>query len=193
MGAVPPWFGPHRGGPYSCLARTPYHPDETDRAWGAVDGGGVVLLLDQRNAYFDNGVPIVSRLRYSRVDLGTPFDPKLLKRARIHARTSSPTSVGISITSTISDAVDDPPTPHPKIASGVILLKGAGLAQWNVALFNEAEFGAQTFSRGKYLPPPPEPRGTAFEAELSHAEPIDITLRDLELRIAPCDSADRGD
>jgi hypothetical protein len=176
LGDPPAWWGPHTTPAYSASVRDQNHPAEDDRQWAAL-GAGQILLLDQASTYVEDGsppVPIVSRAVTSYLDDGTPLVPKLAKRARIIARVGADTSVTVSISG--DEALS---------TTGVLPFKAPPSAQWDIDDWNVAQWSISGLDLEEMELPVPELRARAFQATLTHSDPISVDLRDFELRVQP--------
>ncbi len=176
----PSWWGPHTFPPLSAATRAPNHPDEDDRAWGALDATGEIALLDQPGRYIDYsaiqpaGVPIVSRWRTGWLDAEQPLTPKLAKRVRVIARAEGPTALGVMID---VDEMDG--------ASASLVLPVTPGGEWDASDWNEADWTVIGLRLAEFECPVPEPRGRSFAVDVAHADAVRCDLRDFELRVQP--------
>jgi hypothetical protein len=183
LGGTPSWWGPHVvGTPMTCAATGQRDPLEDDRGFGAVEGNGAVVLLQQPTSFADGGVAVSSVLRTARLDGGDPFSHKRVMRARCQAKVSVPTTVNLQ-------ALLDGGLPS---AGAWNLQVGAGAVAWNVAwnvnwggpdMYEEADTnGATPAGVALGVPFAGTPQGQSVELQLDHAVASDLTLRDLEIR-----------
>jgi hypothetical protein len=176
LGDPPAWWGPHTTPEYSASTRYQNHPDEDDRQWAAL-GAGQVLVLDQAGVYVEDGsppVPVVSHAVTAYLDDGTPLVPKLAKRARMVARVDGNTAVTITISG--DQALS---------ATGTLPFTAPALSQWNIAEWNVATWSVSGLDLEEWELSVPELRARAFQATLTHTDPLGIDLRDFELRVQP--------
>src|SRR5215468_99190 len=176
LGDPPNWWGPHTTPAYTASTRWQNHPSEDDRQWAAL-GAGQILLLDQAGSYVEDGsppVPIVSQAVTAYLDDGTPLTPKLAKRARMVARIDANTSVTVSISGDSALST-----------TGVLLFTTPPQAQWNTGVWNQSQWTVSGLDLEELELSVPELRARAFQATLTHTDPIRIDLRDFELRVQP--------
>ena len=176
LGNPPAWWGPHGVPGYTATTRWQNHPNEDDRQWGAL-GAGQILLLDQAGRYVEDGsppVPITSRAVTSYLDDGTPLVPKLAKRARCLAHVTSNTSVVVGISGDQAQST-----------TGVLAFQAPPAAQWNVAHWNVDHWQVSSIDLEELEVSVPELRARAFQVTLTHTDPVQIDLRDFELRVQP--------
>jgi hypothetical protein len=177
LGDPPSWWGPHTTPPYTTGTRGSNHPDEDDRAWAVQGDPGRILLLDHAESYVEDGsppVPIVSRATTAYLDGNAPLTPKLAKRARIVARAEGPTALGITVAG--DEAVS---------ASSTLSLPVSVGGRWDVSDWNVSDWVVFALALLEFECPVPEIRARAFQATISHTDPVRVDLRDFELRVQP--------
>jgi hypothetical protein len=178
VGTTPRWWGPHTTVNPSAFAVGLVDPDEVDRGFVAMGGGGVVLLDDQAGSQRDNGLPIVATLETGTLDDGAPFDKKLLSRVRVTAHAPVHTTLNTTLTTT-------PGRTTPLVP--IVVTGASGGAQWNVGRWNQARWGAVQpgFDEGQTTCPADRPATLWAAITLQHAAPLPIALREVELRYHP--------
>src|SRR5262252_2710425 len=179
LGDPPAWWGPHTTPAYTASTRAPNHPQEDDRQWATL-GSTVtaqILLVDQANAYVEDGVPAVpiqSRWKSAYLDAGAPLTPKLAKRARVIARVSAPTSLTVTVTG--DEAVS---------ASGILPLNASVGGIWDLSEWDTAQWVVSALNLAEWEVPVPEIRARAFQVTAAHTDAVRCDLRDFELRVQP--------
>lgn len=175
--AVPSWFGPHLGVPVSAWASTPYDAAQADLGIHAIATTNVTERIAQPNSYHENhgASTIVSVLQTGDLDDGAPFDRKLFTMLR---------SIGFPVkttTVTVSAMLDGGlATSYP-----ALLFQGVEGAIWNVSEWNTASWGQIAFTEAQSTSRSRRPRGRTISLQLSHAEPIGLALRDIEVTYIP--------
>jgi hypothetical protein len=188
LGDPPSWWGPSTHPAYSAFTRSRREPTEDDRGWGAVAGGGEVVLLEQPSNYRDRDVAITSEFRTARITQGSggqpaPLQPKVAKRVRAIAKVGSTTSLGITIHT--DGALMEPG--NATQVSGTLALPGSEGARWNVDRWNVSRWASTRETKGVFLVTGAPLRGLAFELTVTHKQAVAVTLRDVELRVQPAD------
>jgi len=179
LGDPPSWWGPHTAPAYTASTRAPNHPQEDDRQWATL-GSTVTaqaLLVDQANAYVEDGVPAVpiqSRWKSAYLDANAPLVPKLAKRVRVVARVSSPTSL-------LATVQGDEATS----ATGILPLSASTGGVWNQSAWNAAQWVVTALDLAEWEVPVPEIRARSFQVTMSHTDAVRVDLRDFELRVQP--------
>lgn len=177
LGSVPYWTGPHRHGSsgITAFARTKRHPSEDDRAWAAVDGGGVVVLLDQPGVYTDQGTTIRSSLRTARLGSGAPYQRKLFTGYRLLGRAGQPS--GLSADARLDGGMS---VGAPGVTLGgllAVLWDETWDETWAESIIVE---GDVRFTDSAFRSPHQE-----IELTLTHETATQADLLDLELRYQP--------
>jgi hypothetical protein len=170
--------------------------------WAPGHQGGQIVENDQPTATdaIDDGVPktIVSALKTAALDDGAAFGRKIFQRARLRGRAETTTQLEVCL------FVDEVPE-----QCRTAQLPGGGGALWNAGLWNFANWGgpgtiavasdvtdpllsataADGLVFGSTMTPTDGGRAIGYQGELvvTHAEPVLMTLRDLELRYLPLD------
>jgi hypothetical protein len=170
--------------------------------WGLSSGLGAIVENEQQTATdaIPNGLPrtVVSVLKTAALDDGQAFGRKVFQRARLRGRAQETTQLEVCL------LVDELPE-----ECRTAQLPGGGGALWNSALWNSALWGgpgtiavasdvtdpllsasaADGLVFGSTMTPTDGGRAIGYQGELvvTHAEPVLMTLRDLELRYLPLD------
>jgi hypothetical protein len=174
LGPTPSWWGPHSCPQYTTVGVTQEDDAEFDRAVAAVEGSGQVHLLDQVGSTTEVGAAMNRIARTARLDDSQPFLRKNLTRVRAIGQTYGKATLGVTIN---ADGV--------QVAQGPMVLTGTDGAEFNTAIFNQAEFGSAQVSEGWYITPAPRPRATSFEVALTYQGNTRISLRDIEAVYLP--------
>lgn len=170
---IPSWWGPHLGVAPSAWATTPYDTAQPDLGIHAIDGTNVIERIYQPNSYHENhgATKIISVLTTGDLDGGTPFDEKIITMVRGIGFPARTTTVSVSMTLDGGLA-----TPYPPL-----IFEGQDGAVWNVSEWNLASWGQVAFTLADAYAPPQRPRARVITLQLTHAEPIGIALRELEI------------
>jgi hypothetical protein len=197
VGATPRWWGPHTGPYPSAYAVGLIDPAELDRGFVASEdpgaaaqwdvdywdtaqwgSGGVVLLDDQVGRVADQDRVIAATLESGELDGGAPFDKKVFSRVRVTAQAELDTTLSVTLeTSPGLSTFFDP----------IAIVGSAMGALWDVGLWDIAQWGGslQRFDEAQTTAPADRPTGLWGNLILQHTAPINMALRDVELRAHP--------
>jgi hypothetical protein len=171
----PSWWGPMlTAAPLTAIATSVYDA-AGDVGFGAIAGGGTVVLLQQAGVFTDNGTTIQSSIITARHTGGAPFLRKRVKRVRaivqVGAMTLMPTTIRVDQNQTVTSALD-----ITQVPGGI----------WDVGIWDVAVWGSDIFQEADTQTGPTpiavETQGQAMEVQIDHNLHQDIILRDLELR-----------
>lgn len=175
LSQIPAWFGPHSGAAVTAVAVSQVEPDEPDRAWHAVSGGGVVEMIHQPNRWteYAGTIPILSVLQTAELTAGRTFDRKLWSRVRLLGFVETATSLSARVVmdggfSTTLDAL-------------TFTVNAATV--WDATW--DADWGQMQYAEAESVFPAARPRARSLTLQLSHGDARALGLRDIEFRYHP--------